>query len=366
MIRLFRAIAAVAVLALSAALPAVAQVSSGVPQPNFINLLDNGAFDIYQRTTTAVTGITTSATYHADRWAGYSGTATSMSLTNITSSLPSNFTNAEQVQRTSGQTGVLPVCLVQEIPTADVIALAGQPVVISAWIKAGSGFSAASSNLSIQLSSGTGTDEGLTTLISGWTGAATPINFAQAITTSWQRYGVTGNVPSTATELAVQFCFTPVGTAGTADNFTITGVQLNRGTTLENYERRPFSVELNKALRYYWRLTEPAAGVVVATGDAITTAYCVFTLPLPMPMRIAPTLSFSTQTTSTWQIYSGSATPITLSGAGALIQNAFGANTANAAGLKATGAATPFTAGNGCVLAGAGGASSFLAASSDF
>jgi hypothetical protein len=363
MTRLFRAIAA---LLLLVAAPAFAQVSSGVPQPNFINLLDNGAFDIYQRTTTAVTGITTAATYHADRWAGYSGAATSMSLTNVTSSLPANFTNAEQVQRTSGQTGVLPVCLVQEIPTADVTALQGQPVVLSAWIKAGSGFSAASSLLSFQVPTGTGSDEGLAALISGWAGAATPVNITQAITSSWQRYAVTGTIGATATEAAAQFCFTPVGTAGTADNFTITGVQLSSTNTLQNYERRPYATELNKAYRYYWRLTEPAAGVLVASGAAITTGYCVFTMPLPQTMRAAPTLSFSTQTTSTWEMFDASATPITLSGATSLIQNAFGANTVNTIGLKATGAATPFTAGHGCMLAGAGGANSYLAASADF
>jgi hypothetical protein len=46
-----------------------------VPQgPNFRNLLDNSAFNIYQRGTTAVTAINTTATYHADRWAGYANT----------------------------------------------------------------------------------------------------------------------------------------------------------------------------------------------------------------------------------------------------------------------------------------------------
>ena len=158
--------------ALALAGPASAQVLYGQATPNFKNLVDNGNFNVYQRTTTAVTGITTTATYHADRWAGYSGTSTNESLTNVTTGLPPSaganpvFTNAEQVQRASGQTGVKPVCIIQEIPTADITPLAGQQVVLSFWATAGSNFSAASSVLNAQVATGTGTDQGLSSFIS--------------------------------------------------------------------------------------------------------------------------------------------------------------------------------------------------------
>lgn len=277
-------------LALAAVVPASAQILPGNQQPNFQNLLDNGAFQIYQRGTANVSGITTSATYHADRWAGYSGTATSMTLANLTTGLPANFQSGEQVQRTGGQTGVLPVCLVQEIPAAAIAPLAGQPLVLSFWAETGSNFSAAGANLSAQVVTGTTADQGLATLISGWAGVATPINAAQPITSSWQRFAWTGQIASTTLEAAVQFCYTPVGTAGTNDYFRVTGVQLQQGNSPSNFESKPIALETVNAQRYFWEQQEVVSGVgAFATCEAVTTTSGRCVIPLPVTMRVAAT-----------------------------------------------------------------------------
>lgn len=276
---------------------AVAQVPGGQPTTDFKNMLDNGAMNIAQRGTTTVNTITTTATYLWDRWAGYSGTSTNLSLVNVSSSLPTgqNFTNAAQVQRASGQTGVVATCLVQEIPTADITPFAGQPITLSFWALAGSNFSAASSILNAKVTTGTAADEGLATLISGWTGAAQAIpttNGNVTLTTGWQRFAVTGTLPATATEAAVQLCFTPVGTAGTNDYFQATGVQLERGTVGTSYEWRPLGIELTKAQRYYWQFLEAASSTAtVGLCAAQSTTVAVCSIPTHVTMRAAPTVT---------------------------------------------------------------------------
>jgi hypothetical protein len=286
----------------------IATTGNVVPQgPNFRNLLDNSAFNIYQRGTTAVTAINTTATYHADRWAGYANTgAASLSLTNVTSSLPAGFGNAEKVQRANSNASLQPVFLVQEIPSSEVIPLQGQNVCVSAYLLAGANYSAASSVITVQVITGTGTDQGLSGLLAAtWTGQATTLNHSsQAITTTWTRYTPSGwcfTMPTTATEAAVQFGFTPVGTAGADDSFQITGAQfeqaaLNNATTAVGvptvYEQRHLGVELAKVQRYFWQITEansffPAAAACTAT-NTITAAF-----PTPVQMRATPTAAFT-------------------------------------------------------------------------
>lgn len=278
------------------ALPVAAQILVGQNDPYPKNLLDNGNFNISQRGTTTVSSITTTATYLQDRWAVSAGTSTSSSIGNTTSSLPTDFANAVQVQRTSGQTGVVNVCLLQEIPTADIKGVAGQPVTLSFYALAGSNFSAASSALVAQVTTGTGTDEGLATWLTGFAGAASAIptaNRTVTLTTSWQRFAVTGTLSSTATEAVVNLCFTPVGTAGTNDYFQVTGVQLERGTVATNFEWRSITTETPRVQRYAYRIAETAT-ITPRAACHVTSANSVMVCPIwfPVTMRTAPTATY--------------------------------------------------------------------------
>lgn len=328
-----------------------AQVLPGQGQPTFINLLDNGAFTVAQRSTTAVSSITTTAKYLWDRWAAYSGTATSATLTNVSSALPTGtgtpvFTAGAQVQRANGQTGVLPVCLVQEISTSDLTPIAGQPVTLSFWSLAGANFSAASSNLTVKITTGTGSDEGLATLISGWAGASTAtLNATQTITSSWQRYALTGTLPASATEAAVQICFTPVGTASANDYFQVAGVQLQQGTVPTNFEVRPLAVELQKDYRSFYRLAEPANGAAVnAFGQATGANTNAVTISLPVPMRATtPTITITTAGTFKVNI-AGTPTTVATPTAGVCSSNSC---TVTAANTNTAGQAEQVTGGGG-------------------
>jgi hypothetical protein len=277
--------------------PAKAQLTATYANPNFLNLLDNGNFNTYQRGTTAVTGISNTATYHADRWAAFGGASSSITLTNVTAGVPLPFTNAERLQRAAANSNTAAIQLVEEISSADSIPMAGQQVVLSFWAKADGNFSAASGNMTASVVSGTGTDEGLATLISGWTGAATPVTGSVAITSTWTRYAVTGTIGTTATELAVELGFTPVGTAGTTDGIEVTGVQLERGNNPSAFEWRPFSSEFPKLVRNgFYRFSEPASGAGVAGACQATGATAnICNVFLPVPMRAAtPTITITT------------------------------------------------------------------------
>lgn len=276
---------------------------TAVPYPTFAepttyrNLLDNGAFNVYQRGVAAVTSVNTTATYHADRWAGYANTgAASVTLTNITASLPVGFGNAEQVQRANSNASVQPVFLVQEIPSVDVVGAQGQTVCISLSAIAGANFSAASSNLTVQLITGTGVDQGLSSLLAAtWSGQATTLTVNQAITTSWVRYAPAGfcvTMPSTATEAAVQVGFTPVGTAGANDWFQVTGVQIEEAPSAGPYEQRQQASEIIRDQRFFYQLTE-ANAFLPGTGACTATNTLTFPLALPVQMRTAPTAALT-------------------------------------------------------------------------
>lgn len=83
-----------------------------------------------------------------------------------------------------------------------------------------------------------------------------------------------------------------VGTSGAT--LYITGVQLESGTATP-FERRPYSVELGMAQRYYWRVENKGATADVllglAMGQGANTA--LFAMSLPVTMRAIPAISGS-------------------------------------------------------------------------
>lgn len=328
------------------------------PQGGGRNLLDNGGFNVAQRGTTAVSSINTTATYLWDRWAGYANTgAASVTLTNVTSSLPTGYQNAAQVQRLAANASLQPIFLVQEIPSVDVIQAQGQPVCVSASLIAGSNYSAASSVITVQVITGTGTDQGLASLLSAsWTGQATTLNnSAQVITTSWVRYTPAAwcfTMPASATEAAVQFGFTPVGTAGANDFFQITGAQFEIGASASPFEFRAFGQELAKVQRTFFQLTEANAFFPFA-AQCTATNVITASMPLPVQMRTAPT---GAVTAGGFQVVIAGAA------AAAVTTLAAGTNTVNT--LTVTTANT-CTAGNAVSVRGSG-TTGKITASADF
>jgi hypothetical protein len=161
-------------------------------------------------------------------------------------------------------------------------------------------FSPASGNITVNLYSGTGTSD-KSGINGAFTGSATPIAATQAITTTLTNYSFsTAVLSSTVTQLALEFAWTPVGTAGATDTLFLTDVQVEISPVQTPYDRKSFSETLQKCNYFYWKTfayaTAPAQNVGSNIGDvcnrsAVTTAgttssnFCVY----PTIMRAAPT-----------------------------------------------------------------------------
>jgi hypothetical protein len=274
----------------------------------------NSAMQIFQRGTTSAS-ITTTATYTADRWALVSGASTAMVVsrqaTGDTTNLPF-IQYCSRVQRTAAQTGVSAVYFAQSIESTNSIPFVNKTVTLSFYARKGADYSSATSILNAVLQTGTGTDQNI--LSGGLTGAVNAISQNATLTTTWQRFSYTGTIGATATQLAMFFSFTPVGTAGAADYFELTGVQIDIGSVALPFRTYAGTLqgELAACQRYYYRFTGNAAGYAIASmgNDASSTTAGQAHLKFPVTMRIIPS---TLETAGTWYYaqYAGSSVTLT-------------------------------------------------------
>jgi hypothetical protein len=260
------------------------------------NAIINGGFDIAQRGTAAVTLTAANFVYPVDRFfAGRSAGTTGATAQQVTSTTLDGFQYAMRVQRTAANTSTNDLYIGQSFETANSIPFANKTVVVSFYARAGANYSPTSNALNVRFYTGTGTDQ--SGLGSGFTGSATAISQTATLTTSWQRFQYTATLASTATQMQfLAFC-TPTGTAGAADNFDITGVQLELGAAATPFARAGGSIggELALCQRYYFRTTNSGASVIGTLGLGVNGTLSRVPISLPTTMRIAPSsLDFAT------------------------------------------------------------------------
>ena len=255
------------------------------------NAIINGGMDIWQRGTTFTT--TSGVAYTADRWASHTISAggsvtTSRQTVSDTTNLPT-IQYATKFQRVAANTNTGILSFFNTLESADSYRFAGQTATLSFYAKKGANYSAASSILVSNVASGTGTDEPLR----AFTGI---IDRTQnnTLTTTWQRFTQTVSITATATEVGVQFYFTPVGTAGADDSVSITGVQLELGSVATTFKRSNGSGgtiqgELAACQRYYWLC---ASGVDQSVCNAFyyNSNQVRGHITFPVQMRVAPSL----------------------------------------------------------------------------
>jgi hypothetical protein len=231
-------------MGISAALGSQALLPAGL---GFRNLLINGDFGIWQRGTSGAMATGSYTGFLADRWtAARASYAAGGTVSRQLASLE-GFQYCSRVQRNSGNTDTARTWYFQTMETANSIPVAGKTVTYSFYIRAGANFSG---SLKALLYSGTATD-GANFPDGAITGSVTVIESTLSLTTSWQRVVLSGRVGSSATQLFAGFEWNPSGTAGAADFFEITGVQLEANTQPTPFEQLPIGVELALCQRYF-------------------------------------------------------------------------------------------------------------------
>lgn len=299
--------------------------------------------NLFQRATTG-SSVTTTITYGGpDRWAYWSGTNTAMTVSRDTtaSDVPTAYQAAFKMARTSGQTGVVQMCMVQEVESINSYQFAGSTAELDFHAYTGANFSAASSNMTAYIITGTGTDEGVSKLAfqlngggggsSTWAGQAnaTAAVISLGAVSTAGRYAAIATIPATATEIAVALCYTPVGTAGTNDYVAFSGIQLVRNTAnaayasatvgynstqipMVSFERRGIALETELQQRYYYQITESATAIrVEGICSMATTSIANCMINFPTTMRTAPTMTYATGFEASASTASSSATACT-------------------------------------------------------
>jgi hypothetical protein len=248
------------------------------------NAVINGGMDIWQRGTTFTNP--TSRIYTSDRWQAYRfGYQNNITISRVASA-QTGFQYDLKLQRSlaDAQTGALFIDYALE--TSNSLRFAGQTVTLSFYAKTGStsnGFN----SLSYAFSWGTTTDQQFSSI----TGGGSVATGSVTLTTSMQRFTVTGTVPSNSTQLGFELFVNPTGVAGANEFIQVTGVQLEVGSSATSFQSASGSTggELALCQRYYYRTSPTASGSpVTSNGGIITTTIAQVYTPLPVTMRANP------------------------------------------------------------------------------
>jgi hypothetical protein len=307
----------------------------------------NSSFNVWQRGTSPTWTANNTTNYQADRWLGFSvaaGRTVTRQATNDTTNLP-NIQYCARVQRTAANTATDGIQLWQIMESVNSIPYAGKQVTLSYYARAGANFSGGSNFMTAIVYSGTGTDQN--PVYPGYTGQATPISGGATLTTTWQRFTQTATIASTATELSLQFAYSPTGTAGANDYFEVTGVMLEVGSQASPYcpATPTYATELAACQRYYYRNTAGLAYAIFSTGFCTGTTAASFGIQFPVTMRTAPASVDTTGTAANYAILNATGSIVACSAV-----PVYDSNTSSNVGILVGAVTAGLVAGNGTQL----------------
>lgn len=242
------------------------------------NLVKNGDFSVWQRGTNS-NPTNTVAAYAADCWQVFRGGWQSGIY-----SYQGGYgnTNSLLVWRTAGDTNTTyALNASQTWETVDVKKWAGKTVTLQFKAAKGGNFSGTALNVAALY--GTGTDS---SWANGFTNAAYALS-AQSITlqTTLQTYYYTFTIPSNATQFGINFSYTPTGTAGLNDWFSLSDVQLELSSFATRFEQLTYAQTLTVCQRYYSKYN--GVNYHSTVGSGVYRA----TITFPVVMRTAPTVT---------------------------------------------------------------------------
>jgi hypothetical protein len=275
------------------------------------NFVINGGFDVWQRNTTFNPVSATSTTglnYGADRWQFLQATTSAAAFTRqaITSADPNGYNYYTRVQRANTLTLVTPYTIQTSFESQNIQNARNKFITLSFWARAGANYSNASSYLVSNIVTGTGTDN----TVGNFTTNTVNTTTNNVLTTSWKRFVVTTSaaLAQNITQLGVSFVFTPVGTAGAADYFDITGVQLEVGSAPSDFEFRDAGEELRRCQRYYYQMGPSSASLTTyGAGFMNNTTTANLLVSFPQTMRTATTTMTTSGTASNYAVATANA-----------------------------------------------------------
>jgi hypothetical protein len=286
----------------------------------------NGGFEVWQRGAGISSSIAVGAgvtAYTADRWYLTTG-ANQASIVSAQTGLSDRSRASCRVIRNSGQTGTTAMVFGYPLDEDEIFRLRGNKVSLNLLARAGANWSPASGTLVVSLYVGTGA---VAKRGGGFTGETQVLTVSTNLTAGGSAVAITGQssgvVPTNSTQGELQFTWTPVGTAGAADNIDLDDIQLESVTsantwTAFQYDRLDFPTMLQGCKRHYTKTfeygTAPAAGG--GLNNALTfysqaTARIGIFWQLSPEMRSNPTfLKFhpTTATSSNWLNFTAGAT----------------------------------------------------------
>ena len=216
------------------------------------NLLINGNFNVWQRGT-VFNPINPNLMYTADRW--YIGVGSALTNRRVVRPSAGGIPlNEIYIQRLSGDTSTQAFTLCYRFEAAETLGLRGETLTLSFNALAGADYSAVDNILDVRIFTHTDNDEGFTLTSSGLfptTGRTQVERILPELTTSRTKYTMTLTVPTDANQMQIWFYYNPTGTAGAADLFRISEVQLEVGGHFTSFEHRPLAEEVIMCQRYY-------------------------------------------------------------------------------------------------------------------
>lgn len=357
------------ITALAFALPAYAQQPIPEPPAGFRNMLVCGdATSCPWQRGTSFASIGATGTMTADYWEAIGGASSNITISKAAQTGVNGFTSFFQFQRTAANTNTAALHFGQVLDTADYgTSMQGKTVCLSFVSLIGANFSAPNAAFSARLYTGTGSNEGYASMVAGtWTGSTTVTTLAVTGQTTAQPSFICAQIPGTATEVGIDFFWTPGGTAGTNDWVQLNRIQLEPVETVPvsqakptPFENRSFTNELWLSQQRAYVVVEGAASIsVTPSGQGASTTTCILSIPFPRAMRAAPTFTAAgtALATTTWTVThvvtnTALATPF--------LAAVTGGHTTMQGNLTAT-VASGLTAGQTCTLTGAGGGSKLV------
>lgn len=269
-----------------------------VPATSFKrNKLINGSMNVYQRGSVSAT---TSGAYTLDRWF-VTPTGATVTVTQSTSTVPTNFTASLNVAGAASVTNVSAYQRIESINCQELTS--GSQVTVSGYIRQSTG--SAVTTATVALVTPTASDNYAST-----TSAATTYTIPSFASATWTYFSNTFTLTTGCTN-GLQLTIA-LGTGLTTGSFNLTGVQLEVGSIATPYERQIYSDQLAQCQRYFQiPINGSTQYVAMMQVYANTAAFCSY--QYLMTMRAAPT-TITISSAGHFEVYGSTASLLTCTG----------------------------------------------------